>query len=346
MKHFIGSFIFAVIALIVAMFIGYTGTLASSIDAMFTVLMLGVLESSLSVDNAVVNARILSTMDAFWQKMFLTVGMLIAVFGMRVVFPIVIVWTVGDASLVDVMKMVVYSPETFRQILVDQHIVIAGFGGAFLMMVFANFFIDNEKEHHWLPFIENVLSKIGSFTGAWIAIVVASIVFVSRFIESTHRHGFISSAMIGVATYWMVHGLSGLLEKFETKLDSSTVKKSFTAGIISFMYLEILDASFSFDGVIGAFAITNNLFIIALGLGIGAMFVRSMTIKLVRDNTLTEYIYLEHGAFWAMGALAIIMFISAIGVEIPEFISGSIGMLFIAISFYASINHNKKQKGA
>ena len=107
------------------------------------------------------------------------------------------------------------------------------------------------------------------------------------------------------------------------------------------MYLEVLDASFSFDGVIGAFAITSDVVIIMLGLAIGAMFVRSMTIYLVEKGTLDAYIYLEHGAHYAIGALAFIMLAGMTGVHVPEVVTGLIGVAFIVWAVLASIKHNK-----
>jgi hypothetical protein len=115
------------------------------------------------------------------------------------------------------------------------------------------------------------------------------------------------------------------------------------AGIGGFLYLEVLDASFSFDGVIAAFALSNNLFIIALGLGIGAMFVRSMTIMLVEKGTLTEYRFLEHGAFWAIIALAAIMLLS-VSFHIPETITGLIGAALIGLSFWSSVRSNRAEQ--
>ena len=118
------------------------------------------------------------------------------------------------------------------------------------------------------------------------------------------------------------------------------------AGFFLFLYLELLDASFSFDGVIGAFAITSDPIIIALGLGfIGAMFVRSITIYLVRKGTLGEYRYLEHGAHWAIGALAAILLIS-IEIEINEVITGLVGVAFIGASLASSIRANRREARA
>ena len=113
------------------------------------------------------------------------------------------------------------------------------------------------------------------------------------------------------------------------------------SGVGGFLYLEVLDASFSFDGVIGAFALSNNMLIIALGLSIGALFVRSMTVHLVRAGTLTKYRFLEHGAFWAIIALGLIMLLSA-KFHISESITGLIGAVLIGISLLWSMRYNRK----
>jgi hypothetical protein len=117
------------------------------------------------------------------------------------------------------------------------------------------------------------------------------------------------------------------------------------SGLGGFIYLNILDASFSFDGVIGAFALSNNMIIIALGLSIGAFFVRSMTIHLVKKGTLAEYLFLEHGAFWAIIALGIIMLASA-KFHIPETITGLIGATLIGLSLWWSVRHKRKEESA
>ena len=110
-----------------------------------------------------------------------------------------------------------------------------------------------------------------------------------------------------------------------------------------FLYLEVLDASFSFDGVIGAFAITNHIFEMALGLGIGAMYIRSLTVYLVRQGTLDDYVYLEHGAHYAIGALAVILLVT-IKYAINEVITGLVGLVLIGASFWSSVRRNKRRR--
>jgi len=334
-KHFTGSTIFAVLALGTAFYLGYqvNGSVSAGLATLFTALMLGILETSLSFDNAVVNARVIETMTPFWRRMFLTVGMVIAVFGMRIVFPLVLVWVISALPFGEVLAMTWQDPHRFQDILVHQHLVIAGFGGAFLWMVFAKFFFDAEKEVHWIPGLEKALSRLGHMESVWVLVTLGVTLLFYELMPALHRPEFLLAAVAGVITFLLVDGLGTLMHN---------PKLAAGSGFGAFLYLEVLDASFSFDGVIGAFAITDNLYIIALGLGIGAFFVRSMTIKLVDDKTLGAFRYLEHGAFWAIGALALIMYLGALEVEVPEVVSGSIGLVIIGLSFAASVVFNKR----
>lgn len=354
LHYFHGSFAFTAIALVLGYLLGgWAGT--------YSVLVLAILETSLSVDNSVVNAKKLETMSHFWRNMFLTLGMLIAVFGMRVIFPIAIVgesagmdWFPSVATAIhnlftgqhtpyndNVLFMAIESPAKYAAVLTDAHVAIAGFGGAFLMLVFLKFFIDSEKEHHWLSIIEAPLAKLGKIEAVQIGITVLALYVFSTHLPTADSTRFFMAGIFGILTYIATDGLGALLDSEEGDgTSATTVVKS---GLAAFMYLEVLDASFSFDGVIGAFAITNNLFVIALGLGVGAMFVRSMTIMLVDKGTLSEFVFLEHGAFYAIGSLAGIMFCSTI-MHIPEAISGTIGAIFIGVALWASIVHNRNKK--
>jgi hypothetical protein len=345
-RYFGGSIVFTVAALVCAYLVGAAAGASGGMTAVVTAAMLGLLETSLSFDNAVVNAKVLLTMNHFWRKMFITVGILIAVFGMRVVFPLVIVWAVSDNGLWTVIAMTWRNPMQFQKILVDQHILVAGFGGSFLWMVFTNFFFDSEKDEHWLQWLERPMRKLGKMDSVNVVVTVIISYVFSKFIHGGQGAEFLSAAMLGVVAYLLVGGLTSFIQSDQAEGEKEghpkpVATKLLSAGFASFMYLEVLDASFSFDGVIGAFALTNNLLIIALGLGIGAMFVRSLTIKLVEAGTLATYRFLEHGAFWAIGALSLIMYLKAAGIEIPEIVSGTIGAGLIGLSFLSSIRHNR-----
>ncbi|GAB3244250.1 DUF475 domain-containing protein [Chitinimonas naiadis] len=329
-KFFKSSIIVTMAGLVIAYLLG--GPKAAFIAA-----ILSVLEVSLSFDNAVVNATVLKDMDAKWRQRFMTWGMLIAVFGMRVVFPVLIVAVIAGLDPWSALMLAVGQPEKYAATLTSAHVVVAGYGGAFLMMVFLKFFLDKEKDVHWVRLIEVPLSKLGKMESVAIAVCLAVVYIMSTLLHAHEQLSFLLAAVAGLITYIVVDGFAALLET-EEHGDSGMVART---GLSAFLYLEVLDASFSFDGVIGAFALSNNIFIIAIGLGIGAMFVRSLTIMFVEKGTLDAFRYLEHGAFYAIGALATIMFVGTF-YEISEVVTGLIGAGFIGLAFWSSLRHNKR----
>ena len=331
LSYFTSSFVFCAVAAAAGYFIG-------GIQAVITVLFLTVLESSLSFDNAVVNAGILNGWDAVWRRRFLVWGMLIAVFGMRLIFPLVIVGVAGHINPIHAIGLAINHPAEYSRILTSAHPQIAAFGGTFLMMVLFGFFIAKHKTEHWLQAIEKPLTRLGKMEAIESALTLMALIFTANMLENQVRSNFIEAGIWGIITYITIKGLSALISGDHAEAVQHTVKQ----GIGGFIYLELLDASFSFDGVIGAFAMTNNLFIITLGLGAGAMFVRSFTLLLVDSGTLTRYRYLEHGAFWAIGALAILMLIG-VGWHISESVTGLLGAALIAASLGSSILANRKQ---
>lgn len=334
MKYFKGSFLVALIGIAAALMLG-------GLEALFLVAVLSVLEVSLSFDNAVVNATVLKDMDEKWRQRFLTWGILIAVFGMRIVFPVVVVSVVASISPWGAIDMAISDPGAYAHYMEAAHISLMGFGGAFLMMVGLDFFLDNEKEDHWLPMIETKIQSLGEYNFMPAIITFGSLLSIGIVgVGDGDFKDFIVAGLSGIATYVAIHKLAQWMEEREEKRACSVTGVAAQGGLAMFMYLEILDASFSFDGVIGAFAITTNLFIIAIGLGIGAMFVRSLTIMLVEKDTLTEYEYLEHGAFYAIIALASIMLLKS-AMHVPEVITGLIGAAFIGAAFIHSL-HKKK----
>lgn len=317
-----------------------------------------------------INAGILKKMNAFWQKIFLTVGVLIAVFGMRLVFPVVIVAISAQLGPIEAIDLSFNDPDRYKELVTDAHPSIAAFGGMFLLMIFLDFIFE-DRDIQWLRWIERPLAKLGkvdmlSVCVALIVLLVSAMTFATH----AHQHGgghadkastVMLSGIAGLITYLVVGGLSGF---FENKLEEeeereqeaeeeakkagkpvSGVLLAGKAAFFMFLYLEVLDASFSFDGVIGAFAITNEIVLMALGLGIGAMYVRSLTVYLVRQGTLDDYVYLEHGAHYAIGALSVILLVT-IQYEINELITGSVGVILIGWSFWSSVRRNKAIEAA
>jgi uncharacterized protein len=339
MSYFKGAFLFTVVCLGLAVWLGWelTGTVVGTAGVLWIVLVLSVLEVSLSFDNAVVNASVLREMSPVWRKRFLTWGIAIAVFGMRVIFPLLIVAIAAHLGPIEAVKLAAANPAEYERIITSAHVGIAGFGGAFLAMVGLKFFFDRDKDIHWIGVIERRLASLASVHAIEIGVVLLCLYGVSLLIDDAEALTFIVAGIFGILAHLAVEAVNSLLEPDE----HAAVGGAARSGLAGFLYLNLLDSAFSFDGVIGAFALSNNIFIIALGLGIGAMFVRSMTIMLVDKGTLAQYRYLEHGAFWAILALAAVMLLSA-RYHIPEVITGLVGAIFIGLSLWGSSRWNRR----
>lgn len=330
LKYYRSSFIFTAIALVLGYLIGgWTGV--------WIVAILGVLETSLSFDNAVVNASVLKNWDEKWRRRFIVWGLPVAVFGMRLVFPLAIVAISAGLGPIEALTLAVNEPAKYESIIKSVQHEIGAFGGVFLLMVFLDFFLQEEKDHHWIPFIEAPLSKLGRL-GVEAVIALGVVLAATGYIDQAEKLAFLTAGVWGLITYILAQSVGTLAGGDDA---SNMVIKQGWGG---FVYLELLDASFSFDGVIAAFALTNNIFIMMIGLAVGAMFVRSMTLHLVDKGTLSEYRYLEHGAFWAIGILAAIMFLHTIDVHVPEMVTGLLGAGVIAIAFWSSVNANKADR--
>lgn len=338
--YFKWAFIVTAVGLALGAWLGWqsSGTIGGMATVFFICTVLAVLEISLSFDNAIVNANKLKDMTPEWQHRFLTWGIIIAVFGMRIIFPLLIVVIAANIGPIEAVVLAAQRPDEYARIMNDAHLPIAAFGGTFLMMVGLTYFFDHEKDVHWIAFVEKRMARYATIKGVEIAFVLALILVFSNFLEGAEADAFVYSAIYGLLTFLAVEVVGGLLDASQ-----QTMSAAAKGGLGAFIYLEVLDASFSFDGVIGAFALTQNLFIIAIGLGIGAMYVRSMTIMLVEKGTLAEYRYLEHGAFYAILILSVIMYCQTL-VHIPEVITGLGGAGLIGISLWSSIRYNRREQ--
>jgi hypothetical protein len=268
---------------------------------------------------------------------------------MRLVFPLLIVGVTADMSMIEVAKLALNDPKTYSEKLMAHHAEIAAFGGMFLLLVFLNFFFDDSKDEHWFRWIEKRLSGLGQVDAISIFVALGALLASLSMVPEAQKLAVMAAGVWGIVVYLGVNVLGHLLEGGDDKADGEDSPvaapvgtKIVKAGIGGFLYLEVLDASFSFDGVIGAFAITSDVIIIMLGLAIGAMFVRSMTVYLVEKGTLDAYVFLEHGAHYAIGALAVIMLLS-MHFHVPEVVTGLIGVAFIVWSVMASISHRKQE---
>jgi hypothetical protein len=337
LSYFTGSLVLTTVGIALGAAIGwyYHRTVAGTLETVFIVAVLGVLETSLSFDNAVVNATVLRDMTPVWRHRFITWGIAIAVFGMRLVFPVVVVSVVANLGPWQTLRLAALEPEEYARILTSSHHVLGAFGGAFLGMVCLKYFFDAEKEIHWIRALESRLTRLGKFEAVELAISMLGLYAFSRMVPEHEAHGFLVAGVFGLVTFIAVDGIGTAME-----VGPDRMRDIHRASAANFLYLEVLDASFSFDGVIGAFALTNNLFIIAIGLGVGAMFVRSLTVMLVEEGTLESYRFLEHGAFYAIGALALLMLVGTVTV-VPEAVTGLIGAAFIGLALWSSIRYNR-----
>lgn len=354
LRHFKWDLLALTAALVIAYF--YQGW-----GAVWLAAILIVVEIVFSFDNAAVNAKYLARMNAFWQRMFLTVGILIAVFGMRLVFPFVIVCVTGQVSPAEAVRLAMekgdpHEPGTYGFLLEQAHPSIAAFGGMFLLLLFLNFVLDPERESTWLSWVEKPLLRMGRLDQLPTVVAGVALLLASEFlVDADVRSTVLFSGLLGIVLYIGVNGLAAAMEEQEAAKEEELAAGSGGAGsqvllagkaaFSLFLFLEVLDATFSFDGVIGAFAITPDPIIIALGLGIGALFVRSMTVYLVRNGTMAEYRYLEHGAHWAIGALAILLVLT-LAVDIPEIVIGLSGIAFIAAAWTSSVVANRRDAAA
>ena len=324
MKHFKSSILITVIGLSLALFIG-------GIHALYIVALLAILEVSLSFDNAVVNAKVLETMEVKWQKRFITWGIPIAVFGMRFLFPVIIVAIASGMGIFETFNIALNEPLKYKTTLESVQTLIYAFGGSFLMMVFLHFIFETDREEKWITIIESsdMLGKMGEMKSIQMLLTTTIGIII---VFATESYQIALAYSMGIVLYSLIASLDDIFNVNGVR-----------SGIMGFLYLEVLDASFSFDGVIGAFALSSDIFVIMIGLGIGAMFVRSLTLYMLEKKTLTEYRYLEHGAHYAIFALATIM-LAEIFVHIDEVVVGTVGVMFIAVATYNSVQANKKAK--
>lgn len=328
---------FAIIcSLLITAAVGINLGLAS----LLTVFILAGIEISFSFENAIINAKILQRMSFHWQRLFMTVGILIAVFVVRFFIPIIIVAITTDISLGNVMNLALHNPAEYSASLTSAQPVIAAFGGMFLLMIFLDFIFET-RPVMWLVPIERRLAVFGKLESLSVIVALAILLFFSQIVASEHST-VMMAGIIGILVYLVINTLESA-ERLIDDTNHSVPLRLLKGGFVGFLYLELIDASFSLDGVIGAFAITADIILITAGLAIGALFVRAMTIHLLRRGTLNKYIYLDHGAHYAIGLLALLLLVS-IGFDLPNWLTGLSGITIISIALLDSYFEAKRKQ--
>lgn len=299
--------------------------------------ILVILEVTFSFDNAVINSKVLVRMSPFWQRLFLTVGIFIAVFVVRFLLPILIVMLSSRLGFTEVVDLALNKPVEYGETLHSAAPIIDAFGGTFLAMIGISYFMNRNKDIHWLRRTERWLSKFGKYDNFKVLVMLSVAMMLYLTVDVQYQSTVLVASLLGL----MLHvGLELFGSYFESKQSKATQLVGMAA-FASFAYLEVLDASFSLDGVIGAFAITNDIILIIAGLGAGAIWVRSLTVYLMRTGVLSKYQYMEHGAHWAILALGAVMLIKLYHIEPPEWAVGSLGLVFIVTAIASSAIEKK-----
>ena len=328
-----------------AIVISHGGFTQQGLNALWVTVVLLALEISLSFDNAVVNARVLERLTPGQQNFFLTWGLVIPVFGVRFLGPLVLVSVAGQIGMGEALHAALHDPNRYHELLEHAEPRILAFGGMFLLMVFLRYFFDEAKTLHWVQRIERRLSAAGRVPSLEVALALVILMLVAMVLPKELRSDVLLAGLIGLVLQILSTSLADLFGGEEEAMGRLAVN----GGLASLVYLELLDASFSLDGTIGAFAITNELGLIMAGLGLGALFIRSLTVMLTREKALEQLIYLEHGAHYAIGALGLLMLTGVVigrwGWHVPEWLSGVIGVVLLALSLWDSLRHSRRPSG-
>ncbi len=297
----------------------------SFVEPILIVVGLIVFEVVNSVDNAIVNASVLKTMSMLWRKRFLFIGILTSVFLVRFILPLIIVWiSVPTISGSDLFLAFLGQSDVAANAIEMQKPLILMFGGVFLLYLYFHWLFLEKKEP---LFIERFLKeKHGVWFFAFAAIILVVVMYLAR-----ANSMVMLAAAIGSATFFILYGLKQTAEENERNLVAGT---SGMSDLSKFVYLEVLDMTFSFDGVIGAFAFTINLFLILIGIGIGAIVVRELTIKGI--DTIAKYKYLKNGALTSIGFLGLFMIIEAFHVELPSVVPILVTFGLVGFAFWWS----------
>ncbi|MCX6754505.1 MAG: DUF475 domain-containing protein [Candidatus Nomurabacteria bacterium] len=297
-----------------------------------TVLGLCLFEIISSIDNAVINAEVLSTMSKRAQKWFMLWGFFFAVFIIRGLLPWVIIWaTMPELGPIGSFTAAFSNdPSVHTAIEKSAPILLLG-GGVFLMFLFFHWLFLETKNFGLRH--EKFFYKNGVWFFAVVSILLATIVWYSLKINPMLAF----SAVIGSTAFFITHGFKENAEKGEQKLLNKENKMS---DISKILYLEIIDATFSIDGVLGAFAFTLSVPLIILGNGLGAFILRKLTIGNI--DRIKKYSYLKNGAMYSIFILGVVMLVDAFGMKIPSYVSPLLTFIIIGYFVIKSLNKNKE----
>lgn len=301
-------------------------------SSVLVIIGLGLFETVSSIDNAIINAEVLATMQARARRWFLVWGMFIAVFLVRGLLPWLIVWlaTPGIGPLQALTATFTNDPRVLEAIEQAAPVLLAG-GGTFLVALFFHWLFLEDKRFG-LPH-ERVVMKAGIWFYAVISVFLSFVVWYALRIDPVLAFG----ATVGSTAFFITHGFKAQAAKSEQALLDD---RGSLSDISKILYLEAIDATFSIDGVLGAFAFTFSVPLILLGNGIGALVVRQLTIGNV--ERIKKYAYLKNGAMYSVAVLGAIMLAEAFGAHVPHWLSPVVTMIVIAYFFVRSVREQDR----
>ncbi len=293
-------------------------------QSFIVVLGLIVFEVVSSIDNAIVNAHVLQTLPEKFRKFFLFWGLLIAVFAVRGLLPFIIIWIANPGlGLLDVWHAAFSSESVAVYLETSRPLLLIG-GGVYLFMVALSWLLLEEKKYAF--FVEHFLHK----QGMWFYFVSSLFFTVTIYLCLRTNPAMALAASIGATAFFLTDGFKRNAEAKEEEMLRSPSMSAWS----KILYLEVLDASFSIDGVIGAFAFTMSVTLILIGNGIGAFVVREFTIRGI--NRISQYAYLKNGAMYSIGMLGVLMILESFGAHvsfwIPPFNTVAILVFFLWLS--------------
>lgn len=296
------------------------------LNSLIIIMGLIVFETISSVDNAIVNAHILKTMSVKWRKIFLLWGIFTAVFLIRGILPLIIVWlSAPELGVVGVFKSMFDGSSDIGSLLEERKGIILIGAGVFLLLVYLHWLFLEKKEPFFVP-DKLIKEKHGVWFFGFAAVILVVLLYLSR-----SSWPLMLAAAMGNAVFFIMYGFREQAAKQEEHLHD----KNFQIGDFSkLMFLEVLDASFSFDGVVGAFAFTTSVPLIFLGNGIGALVVRQLTIKGI--DKVGRYKWLKNGAMTSIGVLGIFIILKSFGVHIPEALPTITTVGLVGLTFWRS----------
>lgn len=303
---------------------------------MFTIIIiiigLIVFEIVSSVDNAIVNAHVLRTMSPKWRKIFLFWGILTAVFIIRGLLPLMVVWlSVPEIGLIGAFQSVIHSDPNVAQLLEERKGIILIGAGVFLLLLYLHWLFLEKKDPYFVP-DKLIKPHFGVWYFALAAIILVVLLYLSRL-----SWPVMLSAAVGYAVFFIMYGFREQAAEQEAKLGRGGL-----SDFSKLMFLEVLDASFSFDGVLGAFAFTRNIILIFIGNGIGALVVRELTIKGI--DKVARYKWLKNGAMTSIGLLGLFMILETFGVHLPQWLPTFATIGLVGLTFWSSHRLLVRQK--